>query len=210
MSRSIRALAETRRRGGSVHGAGERRWLDGRLRLERRLLPSAVSATKYAVILLAAGVLVMAARASPCSGNVGSGSTHDELVNAERASGGPGGVRVRKRLCRRHGRGARARARAAASPGRRRLLARSDRRALWPANRAGGGPVPERSRVARRRHRRSGHARGLACAIDVLSPGAGYAGAGLARSARCSIGFAATGTRQDRSMVGTDRGRSGR
>ena len=61
MSRSIRALAETRRRGGSVHGAGERRRFDGRLRLERRLLPSAVSATKYAVMLLAAGVLVMAA-----------------------------------------------------------------------------------------------------------------------------------------------------
>ena len=61
MSRSIRALAGTRRRGGSVHGAGERRRLDGRLRLERRLLPSAVSATKYAVILLATGMLVMAA-----------------------------------------------------------------------------------------------------------------------------------------------------
>ncbi len=61
MSRSCWALAETRRRGGSVRGAGEQRRLDGRLRRERRLLPSAVSATKYTVILLAAGILVMAA-----------------------------------------------------------------------------------------------------------------------------------------------------
>ena len=61
MSRSCWALAETRRRGGLVHGAGERRRFDGRLRRERRLLPSAVSATKYAVVLLAAGMLVMAA-----------------------------------------------------------------------------------------------------------------------------------------------------
>ena len=61
MSRSRWALAETRRRGVLVHGAGERRRLDGRFRAERRLLPSAVSATKYTVILLAAGILVMAA-----------------------------------------------------------------------------------------------------------------------------------------------------
>ena len=60
MSRSIRALAEARRRGGSVHGAGERRRFDSRLRLGRRLLPSAVSATKYAVMLLTTGMLVMA------------------------------------------------------------------------------------------------------------------------------------------------------
>ena len=33
---------------------------------------------------------------------------------------------------------------------------------------------------------------------------------GLARSVRCSVGCAATGTRQDRSTVDTDRGRSGR
>ena len=45
---------------------------------------------------------------------------------------------------------------------------------------------------------------------NVLSPGAGYAGLGLARSVRCSVGCAATGTRQDRSTVDTDRGRSGR
>ncbi len=61
MSRSLRALAETRRRGESVRGAWERRRFAGQLPLERRLLPSAVSATKYTVILLAAGILVMAA-----------------------------------------------------------------------------------------------------------------------------------------------------
>ena len=61
MSRSSWALAETRRRGGCVHGAGEQRRLGGRLCRERRLLPSAVSATKYTVILLAAGIFVMAA-----------------------------------------------------------------------------------------------------------------------------------------------------
>ncbi len=61
MSRSLRALAETRRRGESVRGASERRRFDGQLPLERRLLLGAVSATKYTVILLAAGILVMAA-----------------------------------------------------------------------------------------------------------------------------------------------------
>jgi peptidoglycan hydrolase-like protein with peptidoglycan-binding domain/TPR repeat protein len=61
MSRLFWALAETRRRGRLVHGAGERRRFDSRLCLERRLLPSAVSAAKYTVILLAAGALVLAA-----------------------------------------------------------------------------------------------------------------------------------------------------
>jgi peptidoglycan hydrolase-like protein with peptidoglycan-binding domain/tetratricopeptide (TPR) repeat protein len=61
MSRSLRALAETRRRGESVRGAWERRRFDGQLPLERRLLLGAVSATKYTVILLTAGILVMAA-----------------------------------------------------------------------------------------------------------------------------------------------------
>ena len=61
MSRSLRALAETRRRGESVRGAWERRRFVGQLPLERRLLLGAVSATKYTVILLAAGILVMAA-----------------------------------------------------------------------------------------------------------------------------------------------------
>ncbi len=61
MSRSLRALAETRRRGESVRGAWERRRFDGQLPLERRLLLGAVSAAKYTVILLAAGTLVMAA-----------------------------------------------------------------------------------------------------------------------------------------------------
>ena len=64
MSRSCWALAETRRRGGLVRGVGERGRLDGRLRRERRLLPGAVSATKYTVILLAAGFLVIAAEPS--------------------------------------------------------------------------------------------------------------------------------------------------
>jgi peptidoglycan hydrolase-like protein with peptidoglycan-binding domain len=61
MSRSRRAVAETRWRGASAHGAGERRRLEDESLLERQLLPGAVSATKCAVILLAAGVLVMAA-----------------------------------------------------------------------------------------------------------------------------------------------------
>ena len=61
MSRSLRALAETRRRAESVRGAWERRRFDGQLPLERRLVLGAVSATKYTVILLAAGILVMAA-----------------------------------------------------------------------------------------------------------------------------------------------------
>ena len=60
MSRSIWAWAETRRRGGLVHGATERRRLDGRLCLERRLLPGSVSASKYTVIMLVAGILVLA------------------------------------------------------------------------------------------------------------------------------------------------------
>jgi peptidoglycan hydrolase-like protein with peptidoglycan-binding domain len=61
MSRSRWAVAETRWRGASTHGAGELRRLEGRLVLEPRFLPSAVSVTKCAVILLAAGMLVMAA-----------------------------------------------------------------------------------------------------------------------------------------------------
>jgi peptidoglycan hydrolase-like protein with peptidoglycan-binding domain/tetratricopeptide (TPR) repeat protein len=84
MSRSIRALAETWRRGGSVHAAGEQRRLDSRLRLERRLLPSAVSATKYAVILLATGMLVMAvepARALATSAQ-GAHTTDSSMPNA--------------------------------------------------------------------------------------------------------------------------------
>lgn len=60
MSRSIWALAETRWRGAFAHGAGERRRVDGRLRLDRRLVPGPVSATKYAVILLVTGILVPA------------------------------------------------------------------------------------------------------------------------------------------------------
>ena len=60
MSRSCWALAEIRRRGGLVHVAGERRRFDGRLRRGPRPLPSAVSATKYAAVLVAA-MMVMAA-----------------------------------------------------------------------------------------------------------------------------------------------------
>jgi len=65
MSRSSRAWAETRWRCASVHGAGKRRRFEGRLIHERRFLPGAVSATKYAVILMAAGVLVMVAEPAP-------------------------------------------------------------------------------------------------------------------------------------------------
>ena len=54
MSRSCWALAEIRRRGAFVHVAGERRRFDGRLRRGPRPLPSAVSATKYAAVLVAA------------------------------------------------------------------------------------------------------------------------------------------------------------
>ena len=62
MSRSKWALAETRWRRAFVYGAGKRRRLEGRLVLERRISsPGGVSATRYAVILLAAGMLVMAA-----------------------------------------------------------------------------------------------------------------------------------------------------
>jgi peptidoglycan hydrolase-like protein with peptidoglycan-binding domain/tetratricopeptide (TPR) repeat protein len=54
MSRSSWALAETRCRGALARVTGE----PGRR--ERRFLPSAVSATKYTVILLAAGLLIVA------------------------------------------------------------------------------------------------------------------------------------------------------
>jgi peptidoglycan hydrolase-like protein with peptidoglycan-binding domain/Flp pilus assembly protein TadD len=84
MSRSIRALAETQRRGGSVHAVGEQRRLECRLRLERRLLPSAVSATKYAVMVLATGMLVMAvepARALATSAQ-GAPMTNSSMPNA--------------------------------------------------------------------------------------------------------------------------------
>lgn len=65
MSRSRWTWVETRRRCGLVHGAEKRRRFEGRLVLERRVPLGAVSATKYAVILLAAGVLVMVAQAAP-------------------------------------------------------------------------------------------------------------------------------------------------
>ena len=108
MSRSIRALAETRDRGGSVRAAGEQRRLDGRLRLERRLLPGAVSATNYAVMLLAAGMLVMAvepARALATSAQ-GAHTTNSSMPNARSSdpvglaygsgyAGGTDAVRVR-------------------------------------------------------------------------------------------------------------------
>jgi LPXTG-motif cell wall-anchored protein len=61
MSRSCWALAEIRRRGGLVHVSGERRRFDGRLRRGPRPLPSAVSATKYAAVLVAASMVVLAA-----------------------------------------------------------------------------------------------------------------------------------------------------
>jgi len=65
MSRSSWAWAETRWRRASVHGVGKRRRFEGRPVLERRFSPGAVSATKYAVVLIAAGLLVMAVEAAP-------------------------------------------------------------------------------------------------------------------------------------------------
>jgi peptidoglycan hydrolase-like protein with peptidoglycan-binding domain/tetratricopeptide (TPR) repeat protein len=60
MSRSSWALAEARRRGRLVRVAGEPSRFDGRSRFEPRLLPGAASAAKWAAVLAAAGMLVMA------------------------------------------------------------------------------------------------------------------------------------------------------
>ena len=99
MSRSTWALAETRRRGGFLHGAWQRRRLDGRLRLERRPGPVAVSATKYAVVLLTAGMLVMAAEpAHALAASNGETPAHQAgptvLALGGGYEGGPGAVRV--------------------------------------------------------------------------------------------------------------------
>ena len=176
MSRSIRALAETRRRGGSVRAAGEQRRLDGRLRLERRLLPGAVSATNYAVMLLAAGMLVMAvepARALATSAQ-GAHTTNSSMPNARSSdpvglaygsgyAGGTDAVRVRALQRRLDGAGY--------SPG--------------PIDGRFGPRTEQAVDLFQRAHglRVDGIAGPLTLAAvrarsNVLFPGAGYAGAG--------------------------------
>ena len=61
MSRSRWALAEARRRGRLVRGAGERRWFGGRSRPGQWLPPGAVSAAKCAAVMAAVGMLIIAA-----------------------------------------------------------------------------------------------------------------------------------------------------
>ena len=104
MSRSLRALAETRRRAESVRGAWERRRFDGQLPLERRLVLGAVSATKYAAVLVAAAMLIMAAepaRALASSGrNAQTGSQTNQakpvvLVTGSGYEGGTAAIEVR-------------------------------------------------------------------------------------------------------------------
>lgn len=99
MSRSSWASAETRWRSASVHGAGKRRRFEVRMVLERRFSPGAVSATKYTLILLAAGVLLMAAepaRALAASVHETRASTQahpaDPVVVLARGSGYGGGT----------------------------------------------------------------------------------------------------------------------
>ena len=99
MSRSSWAWAETRWRCASVHGAGKPRF-EGRLILERRFLPGAVSATKYAVMMMAAAVLVMAAEAGPAlaASRAESPRSPDHPVVLSVGSGdasGPAAVQVR-------------------------------------------------------------------------------------------------------------------
>ncbi len=83
MSRSCWALAEGRWRGVFVHGAGERRRFDGRLRLGPELPPRAVSAAKYAAVLMAAAVLVMAVE--PARALASSGRSAHSAPRADRA-----------------------------------------------------------------------------------------------------------------------------
>ena len=98
MSRSCWALAGTRWRCGLVHGAGKRRRFEGRLVLERRFWLGAVSVTKYAVLLVAAGVLVaVAEQARAVAASVGDAGAStqaypaDAVVVLARGSGYGGG-----------------------------------------------------------------------------------------------------------------------
>jgi peptidoglycan hydrolase-like protein with peptidoglycan-binding domain len=89
MSCSRWALAEARRRGRLVYGAGERRWCVGRSRLAPRLLPGAVSAAKCAAVMVAAGMLIIAvepARALAASGRRVGGPTAQASPPATQAS----------------------------------------------------------------------------------------------------------------------------
>ena len=208
MSRSIRALAEARRRGGSVHGAGERRRFDSRLRLGRRLLPSAVSATKYAVMLLTTGMLVMAvepARALATSAHAA--HTTNSLKR----------TRVRRsRWCW---------CTEAAMQAARTRCVSARCSVAWTA--PDTRPVQSTGAMDRGPSRRWTCSRALTVCALTVSPVRSRSrpcvrdrtccpqervtqALGLARSVRCSVGCAATGTRQDRSTVDTDRGRSGR
>ncbi len=83
MSRSCWALAESRCRGVFVHGAGERRRFEGRLRLGPELPPRALSATKYAAVLVAAAMLVMAVE--PARALASSGRTAHSAPRANQA-----------------------------------------------------------------------------------------------------------------------------
>ena len=160
MSRSGWASAETRWRCASVHGARTRRRFEGRLLLERRFSPGAVSATKYTLILLAAGVLLMAAepaRALAASVKETRASTQahpaDPVVALARGSGYGGGTdatRVRSLQRRLDSAG---------------LHAGADRRTIRSEDPGRGGAVPARGWSARRRHRRAGHALGPAHAV---------------------------------------------
>ena len=90
MSRSCWALAEIRRRGGLVHVPGERRRFDGRLRRGPRFLPSAVSATKYAAVFVAASMVVLAAepaRALASSGRQAQATQADQSEHVVLAPG---------------------------------------------------------------------------------------------------------------------------
>src|ERR1700751_5359977 len=90
MSCSRWALAEARRRGRLVYGAGERRWVVGRSRLGPRLLPGAVSAAKCAAVMAAAGMLIIAvepARALAASGRRGGGPRAQASPPATQAAG---------------------------------------------------------------------------------------------------------------------------
>ena len=141
--------------------------------LERRFSPGAVSATKYTLILLAAGVLLMAAepaRALAASVHETRASTQahpaDTVVVLAPGSGYGGGTdatRVRS------------------------LQRRLDSAGFTPGPIDGlFGPRTEDAvelfqrahGLRRRRHRRAGHVLGPAHAIVVLFPGAGYAGVG--------------------------------
>ena len=195
MSRSCLALAEIRRRGGLVHFAGERRRFDGRLRRGPRPLPSAVSATKYAAVLVAA-MMVMAAE--PAQALASSGRN----AQAGRSRIPPTGhAGARKRLRRRDG-GDEVRS----------LQRRLDREG-YSAGAVDGRYGPRTENAVRRFQT----ARGLrvdgiagpltlaARALDGAVSRDGPRRRRVARSAGSRGSFAGTGSTRARSMVAMDR-----